>query len=84
MVAGRAHATTLMKLALVDSVGHTRKKLLSLFAAVVVDDTQFHAVGRSHQVAQQLQQAIDLSSEHEEQVSGLVVSSKKLEILTHD
>ena len=29
-----------MKLALVDSVDHTLKKLPSLFAAVVVDDTR--------------------------------------------
>ena len=46
VVAGCVHATTLMKLALVDSVDHTLKQLPSLFAAVVVDDTQFQAVGK--------------------------------------
>ena len=37
-------------LALVDSVDHTFKKLPSLVAAVVVDDTLFQAVGKGHQV----------------------------------
>ena len=51
VVAGCVLATTLMKLALVDSVDHTLKKLPSLFAAVVVDDTQFQEVTKSHQVS---------------------------------
>ena len=84
VVAGCAHATTLMKLALVDSVDHTLKRLPSLFAAVVVDDKQFQAVGESHQVSQQLQRAIHLFTEHAEEVAGLVVSSKKLEIITNE
>ena len=64
------HATTLMKLALVDSVDHTLKKLPSLLAAVVVDETQFQAVGESRQVSQQLQRAVRLFTEHAE--GGLV------------
>ena len=84
VVAGCVHATTLMKLALVDSVDHTFKKFPSLFAAMVVDDTQFQAVGKSQQVSQQLQRAIRLSTEHAEEVASLVISSKKLEIITHD
>ena len=36
----RSGGSALMKLALVDSVDHTLKKLPSLFAAVVVDDTR--------------------------------------------
>ena len=40
VVAGCAQATTLVKLVLVDSVDHTLKKLLALFAAVGVDDMQ--------------------------------------------
>ena len=52
MVAGGARATTFMKVALVDSVDHTLTTLPSLFAAVVVDDTQFQAV-------QQVQQTVD-------------------------
>ena len=67
-----------MKLALVDSVDHTLKKLPSLSTAVVVDDTQFQAVGKSHQVSQQLQRSIRLFTEHAEEVAGLVVCSKKL------
>ena len=83
VVPGCVHATTLMKLVLVDSVDHTRKKLPSLFAAVV-DDTQSQAVGKSHQVSQQLQRAIRLFTEHAEEVEGLVVSSKELETITND
>ena len=60
VVSGCVHAITLMKPALVDSVDHTLKKLPSLFAGVVVDDTQFQAVGKSQQVSQQLQRAIRL------------------------
>ena len=48
VVTGCAHATTLMKLALVDSVGHTLKIVSSLSTAVV-------AVGKCHQVSQKLQ-----------------------------
>ena len=66
------------------SVDHTVKKLPSLFAAVVVDDTQFEAVGKCHQVLQQLQLAIRLFTEHVEDVAGLVVSTKKLEFITND
>ena len=67
--AGCVHATMLMKLALVGSVDHTLKKLPSLFAAVVVDDTQFQAVGKSQQASQQLQRAIRLLTEHAEEVA---------------
>ena len=74
---------TLTKLALDDSVDHTLKKLPSLFAAVVVDDTQFQAVGKSQQVSQQLQR-VRLFTQHAEEVAGLVVSSKKLEIIAND
>ena len=63
----------------------TLKKLSSLFAAaVVVCDTQFLAVGKSHQVSQQLQRALDLFTKHAEEVAGLPVSSKKLEFITND
>ena len=72
-VAGCVHATTLTKLALVDSVDHTLKTLPSFFPAVVVDDTQFQA---SHQVS--------LFMEHGREVARLEVSSKKLEIVTND
>ena len=72
---GCAHATTLMKLALVDSVDHTLKRLPSLLAAVVVDDTQFQAVGKCHQVSQQLQRTIHLFTEHAEEVPGLEVGN---------
>ena len=82
---GLAHATTLKNWALYDSVDHTVMKLPSLFAAVVVvDNTQFQAVGKCHQVSQQLQRAIDLFTMHAEEVAGLVVSSKKLDIITND
>ena len=77
VVAGCVRATTLMKLTLVDSVDHTLEKLPSLFAAVVVEDTQFQAVDKSHQRSQQLQRATHLFTEHAEEVAGLVVSSKK-------
>ena len=83
VVAGCTHATTLLKFALVDSVDHTLKKLPSLFTAGVVDDTQFQAVGKSHQVSQQLQRAIDLLIQYAEEVAGLVVSSKQLGIITN-
>ena len=46
VVAGCVHATTLMKLALVDSVNHTLKKLSLLFAAVAVDDTRLQTFGK--------------------------------------
>ena len=82
-MAGCAHATTLVKLALVDSVDHNLKKLPSLSAAFVCD-TRFQAVGKSHQVSQQLQRAIDLFTKHAEEVLGPVVCSKKLEIITND
>ena len=74
----------LMKLALVDSIGHTLKNLPLLFAAVVVDDMQLQAVGKTHQVSQQLQRAIDLFTKHAEEVAGPVESSEKLEIITND
>ena len=71
-----------MKLALADSVDHTLKKWPSLFVAVMVDDTQFQAVGKSQHVSQQLQRAIRLFTDHAGEVAGNVVSSKKLEIRT--
>ena len=49
------------------------------FAAVVVDDTQFPGRGRSHYVAQQLQQAIYFFSKHVEEVAGLLVVSRSEE-----
>ena len=82
VVAGCAHAITLMKLALVESADHTLKRLPSLFPAVVVDATQFRASGESHQVSQQRQRAIDLFTKHAEEVLGPVVSSNKLGIIT--
>ena len=75
------HATTLMTLALVDSIDHTLKKLPSLFATVVVDDTQVQAVGKSHLC---VARAIDLFVKDAEEVTGSVVSSKKLEIIIND
>ena len=45
---------------------------------------QFQAVEKSQQVSLQLQRAIRLFTEHAEQVAGLVVSSKKLMIITND
>ena len=84
VVAGCVHVTTLVKPALVDSVDHTLKKLPSLFAAMVLDDTQFKAVGKSQQVSQQLQRAIRFFTEPADEVAGLVVSSKKLEVITND
>ena len=54
-----------------------------LFAAVVVDDTQFLAVGKSHHISQQLHRAIDPFTKHAEEVAGPVVSSKKLDIFTN-
>ena len=66
------------------NVEHDLKKLPSLFAAVVVDDTQFQAVGHSQQVSKDLQRAIRLFTEHAEEVAGLVVSSKKLDVITNN
>ena len=60
MIAGCAHATTRMKLALVD---YTLKRLPSLFA-LEEDDTQ-----RSSRL-QQLQPAIDLFSKHTKKGRG--------------
>ena len=57
VVARCVHATTFMKVALVDFVDHTLKNLPSLFAAVVVDGTQLQMKGRAHQVAQFIKQA---------------------------
>ena len=50
--------------------------LVDSVAAVVAYDTQFQAVGKSHQVSQQLQRAIHLSTE---EVVDRVVSSRNLE-----
>ena len=61
-----------------DSVDHTLKKLPSVFAAVVADDTQFQAVGKCHQVSQRFSARSACA-----RVAGLVVSSKKLEIHHH-
>ena len=83
VVAGCAHVTTHMNLVLADSVDHTLKRLPLLLAAVVVDDTQFPAVGKSHQVSQQLQRAGRLFPKHADEVAFLVVS-KKLEVITND
>ena len=82
VVTGCVHATTLMKLALVESVDDTLKKLPPLFAAVTVDDTQFQTVGKSHQVSQQLQRVIRLFTEHAE--SSWSHPRSWMEIITND
>ena len=82
VVAGCVHATTLMKLALVDSVNHTLKKLSSLFAAVAVDDTHLQTFRK--EPASVAPASACFITEHAEEVVVFVVSSRKLEILTND
>ena len=83
VVAGCAHATALMKLTLVDTLDHVAELWPAAIATVVVDDTQFHMVGRAGLVRHTIFGATAEFKRHVELVAGMVVSVGKLEIVTN-
>ena len=80
VVAGCSHATAMMKLALPPSLDHTKAEWKSVFTAVVVDDTQFQAVGRRGMVVKLVRGAARTFCEHAQVDAELVINMTKFEV----
>jgi len=84
VVAGCSHATAMMKLALITSLDHTKQAWKSVFMAVVVDDTQFQAVGPKNMVVRLVGGAARCFCEHAKEHAKLVLNMSKLEVVVDD
>ena len=78
VIAGCAHATAMMKLALLESLDHTVAKWPLVETSVVVDDTQFQAVGTKQLVEAVVRGATNTFCEHAREHAGLAIHPGKL------
>ena len=81
VIAGCAHATALMRLALLESLDTTQKEWPLVQLTVVVDDTQVQAVGPERLVEQVVQGAARTFCDHARSCARLVVHPGKLNVV---
>ena len=84
VVARCSYAMAMMKLALITSLDHTNQAWKSVFMAVVVDDTQFQAVGPKNMVVRLVGGAARCFCEHAKEHAKLVLNMSKLEVVADD